>query len=232
MVDTEEKITLREIPWPYNLIEVVGGWLAAGDPEIGQIGNLDFTAKGILALANAVLTPRELSIIETRYKGGGKTLKETGKLHGIQAERCRQIEARALRKLTGPKLNQYASVPWKCWKAERDARIAAEAREKEANERLRWVLSNCTYRMKSGIDPIETLEEVGRAAEKNMTIEDMDLSVRSFNCLRRAGINTMNDLLKIPTEEDAMHIRNLGRKSWEEIKNKVHSLGYRLMWES
>lgn len=58
-----------------------------------------------------------------------------------------------------------------------------------------------------------------------MEIEDMDLSVRSFNCLKRAGINTLEDLLA-RTEEDMMKVRNLGRKSLEEVKGKVESLGY------
>jgi DNA-binding CsgD family transcriptional regulator len=58
----------------------------------------------------------------------------------------------------------------------------------------------------------------------NMTIEELDLSVRSFNCLKRAGINTVEDLVQL-TEEDFMKIRNLGRKSFEEVLEKIQSLG-------
>ena len=57
-----------------------------------------------------------------------------------------------------------------------------------------------------------------------MTIEELDLSVRSFNCLKRAGINTVRDLIN-RSEEDMMKVRNLGRKSLEEVINKVASLG-------
>lgn len=60
-----------------------------------------------------------------------------------------------------------------------------------------------------------------------MTIEELDLSVRSFNCLKRAGINTVEDLIN-KTEEDMMRVRNLGRKSLEEVVEKLESLGYRL----
>ena len=56
------------------------------------------------------------------------------------------------------------------------------------------------------------------------TIEDLDLSVRSYNCLRRAGINTVADLIT-KTEEDMMKVRNLGRKSLKEIKEKLEQLG-------
>ena len=49
-----------------------------------------------------------------------------------------------------------------------------------------------------------------------MTIEELDLSVRSFNCLKRAGINTVDDLIR-KTEDEMMKVRNLGRKSLEEV---------------
>ena len=57
-----------------------------------------------------------------------------------------------------------------------------------------------------------------------MTIEELDLSVRSFNCLKRAGIDNVEDLIS-KTEEDMIKVRNLGRKSLEEVIQKLHSLG-------
>jgi DNA-directed RNA polymerase subunit alpha len=57
-----------------------------------------------------------------------------------------------------------------------------------------------------------------------MTIEELDLSVRSFNCLKRAGIDTVEDLIN-RTEEDMIRVRNLGKKSLEEVIQKLHSLG-------
>lgn len=56
------------------------------------------------------------------------------------------------------------------------------------------------------------------------TIEELDLSVRSYNCLKRAGINTVYDLTE-KTEAEMMKVRNLGRKSLEEVKFKLHDLG-------
>ncbi len=61
----------------------------------------------------------------------------------------------------------------------------------------------------------------------SMTIEELDFSVRSFNCLKRAGINTVEDLIS-RTEDDMMKVRNLGRKSLEEVINKLESLGLAL----
>ena len=62
----------------------------------------------------------------------------------------------------------------------------------------------------------------GKILEK--TIEDLELSVRSFNCLKRAGIDTVEDLIS-RTEEDMIKVRNLGRKSLEEVIQTLHSLG-------
>jgi DNA-directed RNA polymerase subunit alpha len=63
-----------------------------------------------------------------------------------------------------------------------------------------------------------------------MTIEELDLSVRSFNCLKRAGINTVEDLVG-KTEEDMMKVRNLGRKSLEEVMNKLSAMSLSLATE-
>ena len=60
-----------------------------------------------------------------------------------------------------------------------------------------------------------------------MTIEDLDLSVRSFNCLKRAGINTVEDLIN-KSSEDMMKVRNLGKKSFDEVREKLMSLGFDL----
>ena len=60
-----------------------------------------------------------------------------------------------------------------------------------------------------------------------MTIEELDLSVRSFNCLKRANINTVEDLIS-KTEDEMMKVRNLGRKSLEEVINKLAMMGLSL----
>ncbi len=73
------------------------------------------------------------------------------------------------------------------------------------------------------VDREETIKE--KVLE--MTIEELDMSVRSFNCLKRAGIDTVEDLIN-RTEEDMMKVRNLGKKSLEEVIQKLQSLGLSL----
>ncbi len=68
-------------------------------------------------------------------------------------------------------------------------------------------------------------DQIEKALE--MTIDDLELSVRSFNCLKRAGINTVEDLTQ-RTEEDMMKVRNLGKKSLDEVKQKLEELGLSL----
>jgi DNA-directed RNA polymerase subunit alpha len=73
-------------------------------------------------------------------------------------------------------------------------------------------------------------DDKGKEKILEMTIEELDLSVRSFNCLKRAGINTVNDLIE-KTEEEMMKVRNLGKKSFDEVREKLSSLGFQMMKE-
>lgn len=85
-------------------------------------------------------------------------------------------------------------------------------------------LSGDTY---AGDSIMVEKDDKGKEKVLEMTIEELDLSVRSFNCLKRAGINTVEDLIH-KTEEDMMKVRNLGRKSLEEVIHKLESLGFSL----
>ena len=90
--------------------------------------------------------------------------------------------------------------------------------------------------MKLFIDLTDEVGDVEIMVEKDedekekvldMTIEELDLTVRSFNCLKRAGINTVSELVQ-HSEEDMMKVRNLGRKSLTEVQQKLAALGHSL----
>jgi len=77
------------------------------------------------------------------------------------------------------------------------------------------------------IDSVEIMvekEEDKKEKALEMTIEELELSVRSFNCLKRAGINTVEELTH-RSEDDMMKVRNLGKKSLDEVKHKLEELG-------
>ena len=81
-------------------------------------------------------------------------------------------------------------------------------------------------------DKSTVVEKAADSKDKmlELTIEELDLSVRSFNCLKRANINTVEDLIS-KTEDEMMKVRNLGRKSLEEVINKLAMMGLSLASE-
>jgi DNA-directed RNA polymerase subunit alpha len=78
---------------------------------------------------------------------------------------------------------------------------------------------------------IDKREELGGPHSLEMTIEELDLSVRAFNCLKRAGVNTVGDLVN-KTHDELTRVRNLGKKSLEELAAKLEALGFHLNYET
>ena len=102
----------------------------------------------------------------------------------------------------------------------------------KAHEALSLAAKVMTGHLELFIDLSETAKNTKVMVEKaeskrerilEMPIEDLELSVRSYNCLKRAGISTVQDLAN-KTEADMMKVRNLGKKSLDEVTNKLHSL--------
>lgn len=81
-----------------------------------------------------------------------------------------------------------------------------------------------------GTEIMDSQEDTEKEKVLEMTIEELDLSVRAFNCLKRAGVDTVADLIG-KSQEDMMKVRNLGKKSLEEVLNKLESLGFTLSSE-
>ena len=108
------------------------------------------------------------------------------------------------------------------------AREAVSLGAKILNEHLN-LFANLSEDTKGAPIMVER-EETIKEKVLEMTIEELDMSVRSFNCLKRAGINTVEDLIN-KTEEDMIKVRNLGKKSLEEVIAKLHSLGLDLKHE-
>lgn len=96
--------------------------------------------------------------------------------------------------------------------------LAAKALE----EHIRQFVDLSDYMRNIGI--LKEPDEDRQQKVLEMSIEDMDLSVRSYNCLKRAGIHTVEDLTK-KSEDDMLKVRNLGRKSLDEVISKLHSYG-------
>lgn len=166
---------------------------------------------------DGTLTPREETVLFAIFKEN-KTLQETGKILGVTRERVRQVQIRALKKLMRRK-NYFEAGEYfsKEELAKKDYLSYLEEKHKE------WDYESA----KSFVLEYET----GLTAEKRKSLEipleELDLSVRSYNCLRRAGIQTIKELVS-KTEDELFKIRNMGRKSAKEIIDKLDSLGLKL----
>ena len=146
------------------------------------------------------LTERERRILDFRYKDG-LTFEEIGKRFCVTRERIRQIHAKALRKLRHPGRLNY----------------------------LKYGISGVIARQ------TESAREAALASlpkpdikPEDITLEELELSVRSYNCLKRAGMNTLRDVAEM-TFDELCHVRNLGKKSVDEISCMLirHGLSFR-----
>ena len=187
------------------------------------------------ALKDTYITKRERTVIFMRYKEQ-MTLDECGKHFNISRDRIRQIEAKALRKLRMPRRSYWM----------RYGKVAREKLDRLQYIRNALVVSEKIKDLDNQINEALTHNDIQRLldlknklalhlAEYNVAensdpdvldipIEELELSVRSYNCLRRHGDNTVGDICKMSYDE-LISVRNLGRRSCAEIIDKLHSLG-------
>ena len=144
------------------------------------------------------LTERERRILDFRYKDG-LTFEEIGKRECVTRERVRQIHAKSLRKLRHPERLYYL----KYGVSGAIARKAESAREAA----------------------LASLPKPDKP--EDITLEELELSVRSYNCLKRAGMNTLHDVAEM-TFDELCNVRNLGKRSIDEICAALTNYGIRL----
>ncbi len=126
-------------------------------------------------------------------------------------------------------ITDFDKLSLECWTdGTISAKEAVSLGAKILNEHLNLFIELSEEAGNSEVMVVKSDDGKGKTLE--MTIEELDLSVRSFNCLKRAGINTVEDLIS-KTEEDMMKVRNLGRKSLDEVVAKLDSLGFNLRKE-
>lgn len=194
---------------------------------------------GTVAMAFAMgnLTDRERDVMHLRYYRG-MDYEGIGNLYGVTRERIRQVEHKALRKLRGRKnvrllMTEGITAYWQR-EVETEARLRANDYQKkldqEFTERVNaWEIANKATLPEERSEV--TASDVELEAKLRMTIEQLDLSVRSYNCLKRARIDTVADLTH-RSYEQMLCVRNLGRKSLEEVENKLKGLGFDFATES
>jgi len=173
-----------------------------------------------ISAAVATLTEREQGVLMCRFRRK-LTLAQCGKEYGITRERIRQIEAKALRKLRHPtRENMMRAVPL----TELQAKHTEYMNLQNEYEWLKKAFEALTQKK---AEPGIIMPMAQYASKLEMPIEELDLSVRSYNGLRRAGKDTVRDVAEM-TERELSQVRNLGHKSFVEITTKLREHGIEL----
>lgn len=206
--------------WPHNFIAELE--FDQKDP----LNRLDDAGAVEVAICLAGLSPREKLIIRMRYCQGA-TFREIADACEVTRERARQIERNSVLRVR--RSLDAREVLSEGVKAYIDHRIETAVEERA---KVREAELTALYRAK--IDAVlngETSDAIveQRVAAMSMAIEELDLSTRAYVCMKRAGCETVEDIiLRYPTANDALGIRNLGRKSMEEISAVLKGRG--IIW--
>ena len=205
-------VTIEDV-FPYNCIISSSFGSSAGvdalaNYECSTSDDFDFSYREIspsdFDKVFHTLTYREQSVIELRYRDS-LTLEDVGRKMGVTRERIRQIELKALRKI-------HIGIV----KSIRDAKNDVESLKSE-NETLKKYIASL-----ESANPSDNTMAPVLYPKLNTVIEDLDFSVRTYNCLKRARLNTVKDI--IDYENGLTHIRNLGKKGVIEIADTVENL--------
>lgn len=228
-VGTKEKF--GEAPYPYNLLDdIVGGsgW-NTNKTEDGFFSDLVTPdQEAALRYVLSLLKERERDIVRLYYEEG-KTLEEVGKVYGLTRERVRQILARAVRLLRHPSrfnLIRYGLDGYERISANK-LRLKALQEESAALDEMQVELAKRRVYLESELSATDYIVPQKKITSLScLPIEEMDLSVRSFNCLRRAGCSTAQDVADLAGKgaTEMLRVRNLGRRSMEEIFDKLQAL--------
>lgn len=217
--------TKPEAPYPYDLLADITGEPWETELDADQMRGLEH--------ALDTLSEREHNVMLTRYKEG-LTLEDLGKRFGVTRERVRQICVKAVRKLAHPTRYKYITLGYERASGELREQVAARRAEtiamleRELDARmaqLRAMIANADEllgKLNGTSDTLTAAHELINTVD--MPLAELDFSVRSYNCLARAGVKTISDITAM-TDEQLKNVRNLGRKSYEEVIGKLAQYG-------
>ena len=201
--------------YPYNLLEDL-----FGEPWNTPLNPLQ--EKG-LEKAFSMLTERERNFLRLYYSDD-VNFKEIGGRFNLTRERVRQIINRGMQKLRHPTASRMIKDGYD--EGNRDRYLAAKEHEletrKQALDGIKKQLDHYEEMLKQRLSDLGGDPDNFRLKYVETSLEDLQLSARSYNCLRHAGMRTLQDILDY--RGDFFRIRNLGRKSIEEIRDVVYEM--------
>lgn len=207
-----DNTTKKEMEYPQNLLYAV-----FEDEKMLENANTITDLNGSVEYALYTLLDRERQILKYRF-AHLMTYEEVGKLYSITRERIRQIEQRALRKLRHPQRLKYL---------EYGVLGVIDLNREEYLNRVMDIENRLIELCKlNEAKADEVIHDVKlREKYKGELIENCDFSARTYNCVKRHGIDSLSQLSKLSYNE-IINIRNLGRKSVGEIIDKLREYGY------
>ena len=206
--------------WPQNLLDELQ--IEPAD-ELDRLG--DSSGNVEIAMMMSTLTPREKEAVRLRYQDE-LSIREVAERFGLSTERCRQIINKGIRKLRHPRVADIIRYGIRAYIQDRiDRKVEEIVRQKEAA--LETAYQAKLEEIANNAEKAVEIHDVSRAARAmGMTVEELNLSLRAYNCMKRAYCNTVADIVqKYPTMDNAKRIRNLGAKSLQEVTEKLRSLG-------
>lgn len=207
-----QKGKIGESPWPYNLMDDVFCEEWKDQLSDDQIAGID--------AAMNELTEKERECVMSYYHDG-MTLEAVAKKQRVTRERMRQIIAKAVRKLRAPhrkSLMMYGVKGTEERSALHRFRNELEQEAAALSEYEKQLTEKKVQLCDIGMNGMH------KTADLNMDLCEMDLSVRSYNCLRRNGCSTLGDVINVVESGNLLNVRNLGRRSAEEILKNIYSL--------
>lgn len=177
---------INKLPWPENLLrrifkdEDYDAWKNQIPPDFD---------KSLKYVLEETLTEREIYILYSFFRDH-IPMRFVGQRYGIQGERCRQINEKALRRIRHPSRLKY----------------------------IKYGLAEVERRQKEPPKEIPILQQ---------SIEELDLSIKAFNCLKRANVRSLEELTAL-SRFDLMKVRNMGIKTIAEVETKLKDKGLSL----
>lgn len=215
MADTRKSNTSKE-EYPQNLLDAIAyEWEEELPADFPQT----------LAYVLAGLTGREQAVIEMRFKQC-MTYEQVGREFNVTRERIRQIEAKALRKLRHPSRFYLIKRGVRGWVAD----VREAGRQEAMGEELKLVKDAVMQIANALKIDLNATSKIAADNPADIAIEGLYLSVRSYNVLKRAGYNTLEDVSKLSFDE-LLQLRNMGRKSAMEILKVLGERGLKLREE-
>lgn len=212
----EKELIFKEMVFPYNLL------------EDARIKLEDISEQMVEDVPDMIqeLTPREEECLTKRYLDH-MTLEEIAQDYNLTRERVRQIICKALARIRHKLLRKEKEqlINFQKEEIEKSIKNQEETLAKQRQELIDEFKRTGVFDEKMEI-AFGKPRIAAPGSLSGLDLEELELSVRSYNCLRRAGITTVTELLKLRYPQDYMRIRNLGKKSMLEIVDNLRKKGF------